>query len=350
MNETRSEYFTPNPLKTDTRTSLVILGILLAAAASVLVLQSAVYASSILQLWEAGQNIWGAPLSLMLQILAIWSVVLGVVLAVRYVTQPAPKYGGEFWEGVVTGFPLGLITPFVRVLGIGLVLYFPLGLLSLLVVEVYPYGTLQFAWLAAAYFVFLWIVVGMVPVLAGVFRLPKWYYKFLAVLLLLQLTLDTLQTGVSALQILLRDSIWQTNNTALLLALFGTLLVSSALVLWSFRGQPALTIVYAITAIYLASIVTGNFSERLFNWGEIPPRSWPCWRPWPICRWQNGSCGGTALPLPPWPPGSPGCWPGCSSTACSSCASPATAGSACCGASSLCWAWDSPWDISWGAG
>ncbi len=120
------------------------------------------------------------------------------------------------------------------------------------------------------YFVFLWIVVGMVPVLAGVFRLPKWYYKFLAVLLLLQLTLDTLQTGVSALQILLRDSIWQTNNTALLLALFGTLLVSSAVVLWSFRGQPALTIVYAITGIYLASIVTGNFSERLFNWGEIP--------------------------------------------------------------------------------
>ncbi len=155
-------------------------------------------------------------------------------------------------------------------LGIGLSLYFLLGLLSLLVVEVYPYGTLQFAWLAASYLVFLWIVVGMVPVLAGVFRLPKWYYKFLAVLLFFQLTLDSLQTGMSALQILLRDSIWQTNNTALLLALFGTLLVSSAVVLWSLRGQSSLTIVYAITGIYLASIVTGNFSERLFQWGEVP--------------------------------------------------------------------------------
>src|SRR5512141_1643976 len=136
MNEIRSEYFTPNPLKQDTRTSLVILGILLAAAASVLVLQSAVYASSLRQLWEAGQNLWEEPLSLMLQILAVWAFVLGVVLAARRVTQPVLKYGSDFWEAVFTGFPLGLIAPFVRVLGFGLILYFLLGLLSLLVVEV----------------------------------------------------------------------------------------------------------------------------------------------------------------------------------------------------------------------
>jgi uncharacterized protein YneF (UPF0154 family) len=98
----------------------------------------------------------------------------------------------------------------------------------------------------------------------------KWYYKFLAVLLLFQLMLDSLQVGLNALHILLRESIWQANDTALLLALFGTLLVSSAVVLWSLRGQTALTIVYTITGIYLASIATGSFSERLFLWGELP--------------------------------------------------------------------------------
>jgi len=270
MNAIRSGYFSPNPLKKGTRSSLILLGVLLAAAGSVLVLQSFGYASSIPQLWETGQDLWEQTLSLILQILAIWSFVLGVVFSVRYVTQPVMKYGAEFWAAVATGFPLGVVLPFLLTLGVGLCIYIPLGLLSLLVPEVFPYATLQFGWLAAGYLVFLWIVVGMLSVLAGVFRLSRWYYKLIAVLLFIQLTFDLLQTGLSFLQILVRDSIWQTNNTALFLALFGTLLVSITIVPWSLRGRPALTSIYAILGIYLASIVTGNLSERLFQWGEMP--------------------------------------------------------------------------------
>jgi hypothetical protein len=270
MNAIRSGYFKPNPLKKGTRSLLVIFGILLAGAIGVLVLQSLVYASSLLQLWEAGQDLWGETLSLILQILAIWAFVLGFVFVVQDVTLPVTKYGGEFWSAVVTSFPLGLVLPFMLVLGVGFAIYILLGLLSLLVPDVFAFATLQFAWLAAGYLVFLWIVTGMVPLLAGVFQLGRWYYKFIAILLYIQLILDILQVGTDALGILLNNSIWQTNNMALLAAVFGTLLVSNAAVLWSLRGQPALTRVYAITGIYIASVVTGNFSERLFGWGEVP--------------------------------------------------------------------------------
>jgi hypothetical protein len=279
MKAIRSGYFDPNPLKKDIRTSLVILGVLLAAAGGVLVLQSFVYASSIPDLWVTGQNIWWPELSLMLQILAIWAVVLGIIFAVRDVTQPVTKYGSDFWEGIVTGVAMGLVLPFLLVLGAGLAIFIPLGLLSLLVTEVYPFATLQFAWLAAGYLVFLWIVVGLVPLLAGVFLLKRWYYKFIAVLLLLQLSLDVLQTLEGVLKILLTYGIWQTNDIALLAALFGSLLVSSGVVLWSLRGYPAITIGYAILGVYMASIVTGNFSERLFAWGEVPSAVLACLAP-----------------------------------------------------------------------
>ncbi len=270
MNTYRSEYFVPGPLKQDTRTSLLRLGILLGAAAGVLVVQSLGYASSLGQMWQSGQDIWGEALSLMLQILMIWSMVLGVVIAIRYITQPVQKYGADFWEAVVTGFPIGLVLPFVLTLAGGLLLYIPLGLLSLLVPDVYPFATLQFGWLMAGYLVFLWLVVGLVPVLVPLFRQRKWYYKFLAVLLYVQLSLDVIQVGLNAFRILLDNSVWQVNNAAVLLGLFGTLLVTIGVVIWSLRGRSALTILYATVGIYLASIVTGNFSERLFGWGEIP--------------------------------------------------------------------------------
>lgn len=269
MNEIPSDYFQPNPLKRDTRSSLLLLAGVLAAATIVLVLQSLVYASTLRQMWEAGQNLWGEALSLVLQILVIWAAVLGVVFAVRFVTQPVKKYGADFWEGVVTGFPLGLVLPFLLALGAGAAMYIPLGLLSLLVTDVFPFATLQFGWLAAGYLVFLWLLMGLVPVFTGLLRQRKWHNTFLAVLLYFQISLDFVQINLYALQILLRNSVWQT-NTVTLVALFGTLLVSLAVAFWSLRGRPALTIVYAMLGIYVASIVTGNFSERLFGWGEIP--------------------------------------------------------------------------------
>ena len=269
MNDIRSDYFQPNPLKRDTRSSLLLLAGLLAVAAIVLVLQSLVYASTLRQMWETGQNLWGEALGLVMQILVIWATVLGVVFAIRFASQPVKKYGADFWEAVVTGFPLGLVLPLLLVLGAGAALYIPLGLLSLLVTDIFPFATLQFGWLAAGYLVFLWLLVGLVPVFTGLLRQRKWYNTFLAVLLYFQISLDFVQINLYALQILLRNSVWQT-NTVTLVALFGTLLVSLAVALWSLRGRPALTIVYAMLGIYVASIVTGNFSERLFGWGEIP--------------------------------------------------------------------------------
>jgi hypothetical protein len=270
MNEIRSGYFLSNPLHRDTRTSLVILGSLLAAAFGVLVLQSVTYASSVAQIWETGQILWGEPLSMLMQILVIWGVVLGIVCAVEFVTQPAMKYGSEFWGAMMTGLPLGFILPFLRVLGFGLVIYIPLGLLSPMVPELFPFATLQFAWMAAAYMVFLWLVVGMVPLLGGIFLMRKWYYKFMAVALFFLLLLDTLQCLLAALPALVNNSIWVTSDTAFVLALGGSLLMSILVTVWSLRGQTVLTIVYAMTGIYIASIATGNFSERLFQWGEMP--------------------------------------------------------------------------------
>jgi hypothetical protein len=270
MTANDSEYFDPNLSKKDARTILVTLGILLAAAVGVLVLQSFGYASSLAELWQSGQNIWEEQLSQMLQIVAIWSVVLGVLLAVRAVTTPVTKYGGEFWTAIVTSFPRGVAIPFLFILGAGLILFIPLGLLSLLVPDVYPFATLQFGWLAGAYLVFLWIATGMPSVLARLFQLRKWYDKFLAILLALDLLLDCLQTLESVLKTLLMDSVWQSNNTALLLGLFGSLLVSIAAGVWLLRGRPALTIVFTIVGVYVASVVSGNFSDRLFGWGELP--------------------------------------------------------------------------------
>jgi hypothetical protein len=275
----QTTYFRINPLKKDARTNLIVLGVLLAAAGGVLALQSFEYASSIPALLETGQQAWGEALGSMLRSLAVWAVVLGVFFAIWSVTQPSVKYGSEFWAAVAKGLPLGLAMPFLLVLGAGLLIYILLGLLSLLVVEILTYATLQFAGLAAGYLVLIWIVVGMPPLLVAVFRLRKWYYMFIAVVLFIQLTLDIVLAGMSALEILAKNSVWQTNNTAFLLALFGSLLVTVTAVLWSLRGQPVLTVAYAITGIYAAAVVSGNFSERLFHWGEVPAAVLACLAP-----------------------------------------------------------------------
>jgi hypothetical protein len=270
MRAAPSNYFEVNPLRKDIRSNLVILGILLGAAGAVLVLQSFEYASSIPVLLTSGQEIWGTALGSLLRSVTIWAFVLGVFFAIRYATQPVIQYGSDFWAAVLTGFPLGLALPFLLTLGAGLLIYIPLGLLSLLVPEVFPYATLQFGFLAAASLVFLWIMVGMPPLLVELFRQRKWYDKFIAVLLFLELGLDVLLAGTGALQMLALNSVWQTDNTAFLLAIIGTLIVTVLAVAWSLRRQPALVIVYAIAGVYIASLVTGNFSERLFGWGELP--------------------------------------------------------------------------------
>lgn len=270
MNAILATYFSDSLFKENTRTKALVLGILLAAAGVLLVLQSFFYASSPLVLLRAGAQIWGQALGSMLQTLAVWAVVLGVVFAVRSATQPTALYGTDFWKAILTGFPLGLILPFLLVLAAGLLIYLPLGLLSLPVAELFPYATLQFAFLAGTYLVLLWIAAGMPLLLAALYQQRKWYDKFLAVLLALLLTLNVLQAGLGALQILLEDSPWQTRNPAFFLAVLGALLMSIALVVWRLERRPGLAMVYASAGIYIASVVTGILSERLFHWGELP--------------------------------------------------------------------------------
>jgi len=263
-------YFTYSIYRKLTRTHWIALGVSLVAASAVLVLQSFRYASSVPDLVQTGQFYWWDTLSMMLKSLAIWAVVLGVVFAIQLVNQPAFQYGRQFWVALTGGFLLGLLLPYLLVLWAGIWIYIPLGLLSLFIPNIIPYATLQFTWIVATYLVLIWIVIGMPPLLVGTFREGRWYFKFLVVLLFFQLLLDVLQALTSAMEIIIKNSLWLANNTAFVLAIFGSLVLTIVAVVWSLRQERLLTIVYVITGIYIASIVTGNFSDLVFHWGEIP--------------------------------------------------------------------------------
>ena len=263
-------YFNVNIWKQVKRHHWIGLGIGLVMAGLILELQSLRYGSSIPILLDTGRQIWWGSLSMMMRSLAVWALVLGTVFPIQLVNRPAAMNGRAFWISLFSGLGLGVLLPFALLLAGGIFIFLPLGLLSVFIKEIFPYATLQFAWLAAAYLVFIWIVVGMPPLLATTFWKGRWYYKFLTMLLFFELVLDILQAIVGAFSIILKNSLWQTNDTALVIAVFGSLAVTIAAVLLSLRQLPVLTAVYTITAIYIASLVTGNFSDRLLHWGEVP--------------------------------------------------------------------------------
>ena len=67
MKAIRTEYFNLDPLKKNIRSDLIVLGVSLAAAGSVLFLQSIKYASSLPVLLEVGQHFWWEYLDMMLK-------------------------------------------------------------------------------------------------------------------------------------------------------------------------------------------------------------------------------------------------------------------------------------------
>lgn len=93
MNAIRTGYFNPSLPKKDARTSLTVLGVMLVLTGGVLLLQTIKYASSIQVLLEVGYRNWWEYLGMMLRSLVTWAVVIGVVFAIQFVSQPAVREG-----------------------------------------------------------------------------------------------------------------------------------------------------------------------------------------------------------------------------------------------------------------
>jgi hypothetical protein len=269
MDTINKTYFSIDRMKKDARLNLVIVGVVLAIAGGVLVLQSFKFISSIPVLLAFGRELWWEYLRTMLKIMIVWAFIVGITYGMVFGTHPSIKDGKGFLAAVFTGFAIGFLVPYTLILGSGILLFIPLGLLSLFIEEIIQYATLQFTWLLAACIVFIWVIAGMPPLLLDMLKDGHWYLKLMALLLFCYLILDVLLVTASAMQILSRNSLWRM-NLPFLLAELGSLFLTIVVVLLSLRGQRVLTIVYAISGIYVASIATGNLSNIVFDWGEMP--------------------------------------------------------------------------------
>jgi hypothetical protein len=258
-----------NTVKKDAKTGLIIMAVPLLLSIAVMFLQSIKFASSLWVLLEFGHGEWKEYLWHLLKTLSTWAALTGVIFAMEFIAQPAVTGLKRFFSGMVTGFLTGFTFPYLLVFALGILIYIPLGLFSLFFENIIRYATLEFAWLTAAYLVFIWIAIDTPSLLLE--ALKKWnlYFKFLAILLFGLLCIQVLEALAFALKIIVNGSVWRTNVPFLLA--FGVSLISAIIAsLYSLKGRSTQAIVFTIVGVYIGSIVTGNISEYLFHWGELP--------------------------------------------------------------------------------
>jgi putative cofactor-binding repeat protein len=261
---------TINTLKKEGKTGLTVLVVILILLSAVLFLQSIKYVSSLWVILQYGHELWWEDLWRMLKSLRVWAALTGVLFALEFAAHPAAVDLKRKLSGIVTGFLTGFFTPYSLVLAAGILIFLPLGILSLLSRSVIEYATLEFAWLVAAYLMFLWIAIDTPTLLLDMIKTGSPYIKFMAALLLLYLGVQMLGAIASGFSILVRHSIWHTSNAAFILAIFVSLLATGIASISTIGRQPLITSVFAVVGIYLASVVTGNVSDLLFHWGEMP--------------------------------------------------------------------------------
>jgi len=237
---------------------------------AVLFLQSMKFASSLWVLLEFGYMEWSEYLLPMLRYLVIWAALTGAIFAVEFFAHSPSNDPKGVLRDVVVGFINGFVFTYLIVLVLAILLYIPLGVISIFAPDIVKFATLAFALLVAAYMVFIWIAIDTPSLLFQVIKRGNWYFRLLAGLGALLLATQILGAIVGALRIILHNSIWRVRFDAFILAVGVSLLTTIVMNVLLIRREALVKVVFAIVIVYIASIVTGNVSDHLFHWGELP--------------------------------------------------------------------------------
>ena len=255
-------------VKKESKTSLVVFAVILCLLIGVMALQSVKFASSLLVLLEFGHGQWGEHLLSMLGSLAIWAVLTGVVFASEFLLHSPADDPKKAVSGMAVGFVTGFAFTYFLVLIIGILLYIPMGMISLFIPTVIRFATLQFAWLVSAYVIFVLIATDTPRLLFYVIKQGNWYFKLLGILMALLLGVQILRAIVGGLSLIMDNSTWRTNTAVVALGV--SLLVTIITNIVLLRGEAIAKTVLAIMAVYIAATVTGNVSYSQLGWGDFP--------------------------------------------------------------------------------
>jgi hypothetical protein len=131
------------------------------------------------------------------------------------------------------------------------------------------YATLEFAWLAAACAIFLWIAQDTPMLLLDGIRHARWSIKWMAASLLLALLFQMFYTLVMVLKLVVESCMWL-HGMAGFLAVFGPILPTLIMVPLAMKAYPVHHLLLPMVGVYVTSIAAANLSQMIFKWGEMP--------------------------------------------------------------------------------
>jgi len=203
----------------------------------------------------------------MLGSLAIWAVLGGIVFAGEFLVHSPADDPKKALSGMAVGFVTGFAFTYFLVLIIGILLYIPLGIISVFVPSMIRFATLQFAWLVSAYVIFVLIATDAPRLLFYVIKQGNWYFKLLGILMVLLLGVEILRAIVGGLSLIMHNSTWRTNTAVVTLgvSLLATIVMNIVLL----RGEAIAKTILAIMVVYIAATVTGNVSYTELGWGDF---------------------------------------------------------------------------------
>ena len=203
----------------------------------------------------------------MLNSLIIWAIVTGIIFSIEFIgNTPVNNFKKTLLDTVI-GFISGFIFTYFIVLVIGIIIFIPLGILSIFIPDIIVFATMQFALLLATYIIFILIAVDTPLMLFYVIKQGNWYFKSLGILIVGLLMVQTLKAILGGLIILMNHSIWRTNT--FLVAIGLSLLVTIVVNIILLKKGTISKVVFTILIVYVASIITGNVSFGVFNWGAF---------------------------------------------------------------------------------
>ncbi len=257
-------------LEKETKTGWVLILTLLTFSLLVLLGQSMKFVSPLWIVIKIGFDIWQEHISRMLDKLVFWAIVGGLYASIMTFVNSTLNDIKKVLSATAISFILGFCTTFLFVFLLGLLIYLPLGIISLIFSTEIYFTSLGFAFLCATYIIFFWMVVDVPPILIDIIKEAPIYFKLLAFLLSILLVTQIIGTILSIFQILIVNSVWQVHLPAFIIAIAGAFLVATIMTLFYLHKDPYSKKILAFAIIFFLSIITGNISDRLFHWGEYP--------------------------------------------------------------------------------
>jgi len=133
------------------KSALIILSIVPILLISILVFQCSKFASSLWVVLQFGYEEWQSYLLPVLGSLFVWVVINGIYFSAQFFIAAPDDSVRKALIGAGVGFVIGVLFVYFLVLVTGIVIFIPLGILSLVFPDVIQYATLAFTWLIASY-------------------------------------------------------------------------------------------------------------------------------------------------------------------------------------------------------